>query len=192
MERTVDEAALLERGRAGDVEACDHLVGTYQDRIYRVAYRITGNREDAWDAAQDTFVRAFGALRSFRGGAAFGTWLYRIAVNASLDIVRRRPRSSQGPDPVWTAADDPAAEVVRRDVQRRVHQAIATLPPDQRTAVVLRELEGLSYEEMAAVLRVPIGTVRSRLARAREALRTRLLDLSPAGSQARGAPGEEE
>jgi RNA polymerase sigma-70 factor (ECF subfamily) len=176
----VDESTLITRSRAGDREAYDLLVGAYQDRIYHVAFRVTGNREDAWDAAQDAFIRAFQGLRSFRGEAGFGTWLHRIAVNAALDIVRRRPRTAPaGDDPPWTAGGDPAEEAVRSDVQRRVHAAISILPPEQRTAVVLRDLAGCSYEEVARILQIPIGTVRSRLSRGREALRARLADLAP-------------
>lgn len=179
----MDEPTLIARSRAGDLEAYDHLVGAYQDRVYQVAFRITGNREDAWDAAQDALVRAFQGLRSFRGDAGFGTWLYRITVNAALDIVRRRPPRVGDLDPVWTAEADPAAVAARRDVQRRVHQAIATLPAGQRAAVVLRDIQGLSYEEISRIQQVPLGTVRSRLARARESLRLRLLDLAPAAPE---------
>lgn len=180
----MDESTLITRSRAGDLEAYDHLVGAHQDRIYHVAFRITGNREDAWDAAQDAFVRAYQGLRSFRGEAGFGTWLHRIAVNAALDIVRRRPRTvSSDPDPQWTAPDDPADQAVRADVQRRVQSAIAALPPEQRTAVALRDLQGCSYEEIARILQVPLGTVRSRIARGREALRGHLADLAPARTE---------
>lgn len=182
----MDETALIRRSRTGDAEAYDQLVGAHQDRIYQVAFRITGNREDAWDAAQDAFVHGYQALPRFRGEAGFGTWLYRIAVNAALDIVRRRPRAARDLDPIWAADDDPAGEAVRRDVQVRVHQAIAALPVDQRTAVVLRDIQGMSYEEIARVLQIPVGTVRSRLARAREGLRVRLADLAPAASEESG------
>lgn len=176
----MDESTLITRSRAGDREAYDLLVGAYQDRIYHVAFRVTGNREDAWDAAQDAFIRAFQGLRSFRREAGFGTWLHRIAVNAALDIVRRRPRTAPEVDALpWTASGDPADEAVRADVQRRVHAAISSLPPEQRTAVVLRDLAGCSYEEVARVLQIPIGTVRSRLSRGRETLRAHLADLAP-------------
>lgn len=179
----MDESDLIRRSRAGDVEAFDQLVGAYQDRIYQAAFRITGNREDAWDAAQDAFIRGYQGLRAFRGEAGFGTWLYRIAVNAALDIVRRRGRAAHDLDPLWAAPDDTAGEALRHDVQARVHQAIAGLPPEARAIVVLRDLQGLSYGEIAQVLRVPLGTVRSRLARARESLRVRLTDLAPAAEE---------
>lgn len=188
---TVDEGTLLAASRRGDLTAYDQLVGAYQDRIYQLAYRVTGNPEDAWDAAQDAFVKAFRSLTAFRGDAAFSTWLHRIAVNAALDIVRRRPPA---PDPLDVAAAVATESVDRvveqREVQRRVHGAIAGLPPDQRLAVVLRDVQGLSYGEIAAVLQVPVGTVRSRLSRAREALRHTLADLSPARARPEPERGE--
>jgi RNA polymerase sigma-70 factor (ECF subfamily) len=167
----------------GDLEAYDLLVGAYQDRVYQVAYRVTGNHEDAWDAAQEALVNAFRSLRHFRGTAAFSTWLYRITVNAALDLVRRRPPQPAVPleTVVVSGGSEPADAVARADVQRRIHQAIASLPPDQRVAVILRDLQGLAYEDIAAVLHIPVGTVRSRLSRGREALRYYLADLAPAG-----------
>ena len=174
----VDERELISRSCAGDLDAFDHLVRVHQDRIYNVAYRLTGNHEDASDAAQDAFVRAFQALPRFRRDAAFSTWLYRIATNAALDLVRRRPAvppmelSVDQPGP-----SDPEAEVHRREVHRRVHAAVGHLPAEYRAVVVLRGLQGLAYEEIARVLQIPIGTVRSRLSRGRETLRALLTDL---------------
>lgn len=185
----MDEGDLIAWSRNGDVDAYDRLVAAYQDRIYALTYRITGNREDAWDAAQEAFLKAFRSLPTFRGRAAFSTWLHRIAVNASLDIVRRRPQ--QPPvsleEPLGAITADPGDEVTRRDLQQRIRRAIAALPPEQRTAIVLRDLQWLSYEEIAAVLQIPIGTVRSRISRGREILRALLADLAPAG----GRPGGE-
>ncbi|MGH2406153.1 MAG: sigma-70 family RNA polymerase sigma factor [bacterium] len=174
----VDEGKLVNRSCAGDLDAFEDLVRIHQDRIYNLAYRITGNHEDANDAAQDAFVRAYQALAGFRQDAAFSTWLYRIATNAALDLVRRRPAIP----PVELPADqpgaaDPAVEVQRQEVHRRVHMAVGHLPAEYRAVVVLRDLQGLAYEEIARVLRIPIGTVRSRLSRGREVLRTHLTDL---------------
>ena len=173
-----DERDLINRSRAGEIEAFDLLVRLHQDRIYNLAYRITGNREDASDAAQDAFVRAYQALRRYREDAAFSTWLYRIATNSALDLVRRRPAHQ----PVelsaeYRAPDDPEAAANRREVTRRVHAALGHLTVEYRTAVVLRDLQGLAYGEMARILQVPLGTVRSRLARGREAMRAQLTDL---------------
>src|SRR5574341_1143511 len=189
VEAAVDEAVLLESSRRGDLSAYDRLVAAYQERVYQTAYRITGHREDAWDAAQEAFFRAFRALRTFRGDATFSTWMTRIAVNAALDVVRRRPpQTSAIPEGVLVSAGtDPTDEVVGRDQQRRVQQAIAALPADHRAVVVLRDVQGLSYEEIARTLRLPIGTVRSRLSRARETLRVALADLAP---RSREEPGK--
>ncbi len=174
----VDERDLIARSCAGDLDAFDSLVRAHQERIYNLAYRLTGNREDATDAAQEAFVRAYQALPRFRQASAFSTWLYRIATNAALDLVRRRPAIP----PVELTADhpardDPEAEAQRRETHRRVHAALGHLPPEYRAAVVLRDLQGLEYEEVARVLQVPIGTVRSRISRGREALRAQLTDL---------------
>ncbi len=189
---TVDpaEGALIERSRKGDLEAFDRLILAHQDRIYHAAYRITGNAEDARDAAQETFVKAFRALPRYRHEAALSTWLHRIAVNTALDIVRRRPQMPPASldDVVLPAtAHNPDNEAERREVQRRVHQALRRLSPDQRVVVVLRDLQGMAYEEIAAVLRIPVGTVRSRLSRARDALRVLLRDLAPRGLMEEGS-----
>jgi RNA polymerase sigma-70 factor (ECF subfamily) len=173
-----DERDLLERSRRGDLDAFEQLVRAHQDHIYALTFRITGNHEDANDSAQDAFVKAFRALRHFRGDAAFSTWLHRIASNAALDLVRRRP-----PQPLMeipsglTAPEGPEDVAQRREVQRRIHAALGQLPAEFRAAVVLRDLQGLAYDEIARILRVPIGTVRSRISRAREALRVQLTDL---------------
>ncbi len=179
-----EEAELIGRSVAGDLDAYDRLVGLYQDRVYQVAYRVTGNHEDAWDAAQEAFLNAFRALSRFRGASTFSTWLHRIAVNAALDLIRRRPPQPVVPlDAVMVSSgDDPGDAATRSDVQRQINRAITSLPAEQRVVVVLRDLQELSYEEIAAVLRIPLGTVRSRLSRGREALRQLLADLAPAGS----------
>ncbi len=179
------EAALIARSQRGDLEAFDRLVAAHEDRIYHAAFRITGNAEDARDAAQEALLKAFRALPRYRHESAFSTWLHRIAVNASLDLVRRRPHVP--PLPLEEVAlpatvGNPEPEAERSELQRRVHQALGGLAPAHRTIIVLRDLQGLAYEEVAEVLRIPIGTVRSRLSRAREALRVLLIDLAPRSS----------
>lgn len=176
-----EEGSLIAQSQRGDFDAFDRLVAAHEDRIYHAAYRITGNAEDARDAAQETFVKAFRALPRYRHEAAFGTWLHRIAVNASLDVVRRRPQAPPVPlEEVVLPAQthNPDIEAERHEVQRRVHDALRRLAPDHRVIVVLRDLQGLAYEEIAEALRIPIGTVRSRLSRAREVLRALLKDLA--------------
>jgi RNA polymerase sigma-70 factor, ECF subfamily len=179
-----DEAALVDRSRRGDTRAFDQLMEASQDRIYHLAYRITGNHADAQDAAQDAFVKAYRSLGAFRGHSTFSTWLHRIAVNAAMDIVRRRvPRI---PDPLEVAAPggDPLADGAEHiEIQQRIHRAIAALPVEQRMVVVLRDIQGWAYEEIAKIVQVPIGTVRSRLARGREALRLALADLAPVSTR---------
>lgn len=175
---SLDDSELIERCRAGDLSAFEPLVEKYRQRVWRLAYQILRDREEAWDVAQEAFVRAYQALPRFRQAAAFSTWLYRITTNAALDLVRRRPAIP----PVELTADhpardDPEAEAQRREIHRRVHAALGHLPPEYRAAVVLRDLQGLEYVEVARILQVPIGTVRSRLSRGREALRAQLTDL---------------
>jgi RNA polymerase sigma-70 factor (ECF subfamily) len=174
-----DERALLTRSRAGDLDAFELLVRAHQDRIYNLAYRITGNHEDASDAAQDAFVRAYQGLARFREAAAFSTWLYRIATNAALDLVRRRPAVPPVELPLnYPAPGGPEHEAYRREIHRRVQTALGQVPAEFRAAVVLRDIQGLSYEDVARILQVPVGTVRSRISRGREALRAQLTDLA--------------
>jgi RNA polymerase sigma-70 factor (ECF subfamily) len=176
-----DDRELIARSRTGDLDAFEALVRIHQRHIYQLAYRLTGNHEDAGDAAQEAFVRAFQALPRFRQEAAFSTWLYRIATNAALDLVRRRPAVPPVELPVnHPAPHDPDAEAHRREISRRVHAAVAQLPAEYRVVVVLRDLQGLAYDEIATILAIPIGTVRSRLSRGRESLRVLLTDLAAA------------
>ena len=179
------EDLLIARSRGGDSGAFDLLVEKYQDRVYTLAYRITGHHADAQDAAQDAFVKAYLALGAFRGDASFSTWLHRIAVNAAYDAVRRRPPAAPDPVEARRMPADPLADRAERvEARERIHRAIARLPLEQRAVVVLRDVQGWSYEEIAAIVAVPIGTVRSRLARGREALRVELADLAPEGARA--------
>jgi len=174
----VGDRELIARSCTGDLDAFEELVRAHQTQIYNLTYRVTGNHEDASDAAQDAFVRAFQALSRFRQEAAFSTWLYRIATNAALDLVRRRPAVPPVELPVdHPAPNDPEVEVHRREVSRRVHAAVGQLPVEYRTVVILRDLQGLAYDEIAKILDIPVGTVRSRLSRGRDALKALLTDL---------------
>ncbi len=182
-----DERSLIERSRRGDVAAFDKLVRLYERSVYNTAYRLSGSYDDASDIAQEAFVRAWNNLKSFRGESAFSTWLYRIATNVFLDDrKRKRARPVRSLDEVMTLAEnevtrqfeDPAPSPQDRvegdERQQILIRAIQTLPETQRVMVVLYHTQGLSYEEIAEITRLPMGTVKSRLNRARLALRDRL------------------
>jgi RNA polymerase sigma-70 factor (ECF subfamily) len=186
-----DDAALIERCRAGDVAAFEPLVEKYRQRVWRLAYNLLRDREEAWDVAQEAFIRAYQALPSFRGQSAFYTWLYRIVMNVAAD--RARSRGARGrafgtervPEEDWdrvlpdqNAADEaPDTAAVRREQRRKIEQALDTLPEHHRRIVVLSDLEGLSYREIAETLDIPMGTVMSRLHNARKRLRDALKPL---------------
>lgn len=176
-----DDAQLIEATRAGDSEAFGRLVQRHQDRLYNSLFRVLGSAEDARDVVQDAFVQAYLKLETFRGAAAFYTWLYRIAFNLAMSHARkRRPttsleqaRESFGREPV-DGQPGPDAHMVRRERVQLVHAALAALSAESRQVLVLRELEGCRYDQIAEILELPVGTVRSRLFRAREQLREQL------------------
>jgi RNA polymerase sigma-70 factor (ECF subfamily) len=176
-----DDAQLIAAARAGDSEAFGRLVERYQDRLYNSLVRVLGSAEDARDAVQEAFVQAYLKLDTFRGSAAFYTWLYRVAFNLAMSHARkRRPRTSLdeakesfGREPV-DGQPTPDMHLVRREQVQLVQTALAALGTEYRQILVLRELEGCRYDQIAEILELPIGTVRSRLFRAREQLREQL------------------
>jgi RNA polymerase sigma-70 factor (ECF subfamily) len=175
---------LVERARAGERAAFDLLVARYQRRLLRLVLRLLRDQAEAEDVVQETFLRAYRALPRFRGDAAFYTWLYRIALNgARSTILRRRQRTaphgmapSQLPAPV-PEIGTPESMLLSKQVMQTIDAALEALPLELRTAIVLREIEGLSYEEIAQIMECPLGTVRSRIFRAREAIARRLRPL---------------
>jgi RNA polymerase sigma-70 factor (ECF subfamily) len=174
-----DDVAWLTRLRAGDVAAFEDLVMTYQHRVYGVALRMLGNRAEAEEIAQEVFLRAYRTLADFRGDAKLSTWLYAIASRLCLTRLagaERRLRRADGMDLERMAdtRDHPGAEIERSEREIALSRAIAELPEDRRIVVVLRDLEGLSYEEISTALGVELGTVRSRLHRARMDLKSKL------------------
>ncbi len=180
------EERAVEAARGGDVAAFNQLVQQYQGIVYNVALRTLGNGEDAADVAQDTFISAFRAIREFRGGSV-KAWLLRITVNASYDLLRRRKRRPASSLDALAEAEDgelgvvdrtrgPDAAALGAETARVIQQALATLPDEQRTLVVLCDVQGLSYEEAAATAQVALGTVKSRLSRARARLRDYLAE----------------
>ena len=175
----MNELLLISRARGGDREAFGALVEQYRDNVYRLAYRMCGNAYDADEAAQEAFVAAWRALPNFRGDAKFSTWLYRLTTNAAIDVMRREKRHQTVGDgemvDVADDADSPQETVERTEQQEAVQKALATLSEEYREVLLLRYMEELDYAEIAEVLQLPSGTVKSRINRAKAALKTALL-----------------
>jgi RNA polymerase sigma-70 factor (ECF subfamily) len=184
-----DEAALIAKAQKGDADAFDSIVARYEAKVYGLCLWTLGNPDDAADAAQDAFVRAWRSLDKFRGDAKLGTWLHRIAVNVCYDALKKRgktPLPASQLAPTWDDEDapalevpdapecDPAARAARRERQKVVREAMLSLSPDHRAIVILFDIEGRTYEEASAILGVPMGTIKSRLNRARDSLRRAL------------------
>ena len=192
-ERKLEADADLDTVRqvqAGDVAAFDRLIVKYRERVLGIVYNMTSNREDASDLTQDAFIKAYRALPQFRGESAFYTWLYRIAVNTAKNYLatqsRRAPTSTEADAEeaeTFSDADQlrdintPESMLMSKQIAQTVNAAMAVLPEELRTAITLREIEGLSYEEIAEMMNCPIGTVRSRIFRAREAIAAKLRPL---------------
>ena len=185
---TPTERELVARARAGDEQAFAQLVRENEKRVYNLALRMTGNPEDAMDVAQETFLNAWRGLRFFKGESAFSTWVYRLANNACIDHLRREkrrqsmlvapPAEEDGEERYADVPDHrfrPEAELERRELRRSVERGLEQLSPEHRQVLLLREVEGLSYQEIGQALDLEEGTVKSRIARARLALRKILL-----------------
>ena len=183
---------LLHRAQRGDPEAFESLMGQMEALVWRVCWHYTGSREDAADCGQETMVRIWRGLSSFHFECAFETWVYRVAANCCLDFLRKRKRDKaesleplreQGFDPP-DPAPDTEEQALRKEEHARLREAVAALPEDQRDALVLTQLEGRSYEEAARLLETTEGTVKSRVARARDKLKALFAadgELSPGG-----------
>jgi RNA polymerase sigma-70 factor (ECF subfamily) len=175
-----EDDRLIAACRSGKTEAFGVLVNRYQDRLYPTVFRLSGCAEDAFDLLQEAFLRAYEKLELFHGESSFYTWVYRIAINLALsDRRRRRPESNGLPFDARDQRedDDPSIPLQRAERDTLIQQALNALAPDHRTVVVMKEFDGLRYEEIGAMLGVPVGTVRSRLHRARGELRERLRSL---------------
>jgi RNA polymerase sigma-70 factor (ECF subfamily) len=184
-ERKIDQE-LVVRVQQGDKKAFDLLVLKYQLRVSKLVSRFLRNQSDVPDVVQDAFIKAYRALPNFRGESAFYTWLYRIAINTAKNhLVAQSRKSPANSIDVQDAEDygasewlkefaSPEREALASELESTIYQAIGGLPSDLREAITLREIEGLSYEEIAAVMDCPIGTVRSRIFRAREAIDSKL------------------
>ena len=187
-EAKVDQL-LVERVQKGDKRAFDLLIQKYQHRIVSLVTRYVSDYAEAQDVAQEAFIKAYRAIDRFRGDSAFYTWLYRIAINTAKNWIvakNRRPPASDidavdaeqyGMSSKLRETSTPENELLREEIERTVYDTIAELPEDLRTAIMLREMDGMSYEEIATTMECPIGTVRSRIFRAREAIDEKLKPL---------------
>ena len=180
-----EEAVLVERSQGGDLDAFNALVLAYQGQVYNLCLRMLGSPQAAEDAAQEAFIAAYRAVPRFRGGR-FRAWLLRIAANACYDELRRRrsrpqvpleaPADDERPSAELPASDEPLEQRAERlELARCLQEGLASLPPDQRLAVILRDVQGLAYEEVAEATGASLGTVKSRISRGRAAMRDFLL-----------------
>ena len=194
---TVTDEELVTRSRGGDVDSFNQLILRWERPIYALAYRVIGREEDARDVAQETFLRAFRALPGFKGQAKFSSWLYRIALNLCRDWIRRQRRAPvvqmpEGVDPSEFAAETEPAEsiedlVARRELSDIVEEAMKILPEEQRTAIVLKEYHGLTFQEIADLQGVPLSTVKTRLYQGLSVLRRHLEKNGRTAPQVRNA-----
>ena len=192
-----DDLLIVQRVQAGDKLAFNLLVSKYHRRVARLLTRMVRNQEDIEDVVQETFIKAYRAIGNFRGDSAFYTWIYRIAINTAKNLLvtqGRRPstlkESNDGDSETFednaalSNIDTPESLYQTQQIGEAVNEAMAALPEELRSAIVMREIDGLSYEEIAAAMDCPIGTVRSRIFRARESIATKIKPLlEPKGSK---------
>jgi RNA polymerase sigma-70 factor (ECF subfamily) len=185
----VAEMDLVRQAQRGDLAAYDELIQRYQQRIYATVYHMTSNHEDASDLAQDSFIKAFQALKSFKGGSSFYTWLYRIAVNKTINFLKQRKNrvhmslndldfnTENNPDLVALISEKtPRRDAGLKELQEKLNEALLKLSEPHRLVVVLHDVQGRSHEEIAEIMDCNIGTVRSRLFYARQQLQSLLTD----------------
>jgi RNA polymerase sigma-70 factor (ECF subfamily) len=176
----ISDAECVRRLQRGDIEAFSGLVERHQKSIFNLVYRLLGDYDDAVEVSQETFLSAFRSIKSFRGDASFSTWLYRIAVNhantrrKSAALWQKRTAPLEFVEPPSDGEADPVNAVLRNELREHVQWALNRLAPEDATIILLRDLQDVTYEEVAQVLEIPIGTVKSRLHRARQALKARL------------------
>jgi len=188
----VSELDLVRRCQAGDTEAFDELVTRYRTRVFSMIYNMVHSEQDAWDLAQDSFLKAWKSIKRFRGRSSFYTWIYRIVMNVTIDWLRKKHVKGTGTefdDAIQLREVDPASKTVpktealpyetmeRGEIRVRIDQAIAQLSSEQRAVILMKEIEGMQYHEIAETLGCSIGTVMSRLFYARKKLQTLLKDV---------------
>lgn len=188
----VSELDLVRRCQVGDTEAFDELVTRYRTRVFSMIYNMVHSEQDAWDLAQDSFLKAWKSIKRFRGRSSFYTWIYRIVMNVTIDWLRKKQIKGAGTefdDAVQLRQVDPASKTVpkteampyetmeRDEIRVRIDKAIAQLSPEQRAVILMKEIEDMQYHEIAETLDCSIGTVMSRLFYARKKLQTLLRDV---------------
>ncbi|MEO6873020.1 MAG: sigma-70 family RNA polymerase sigma factor [Chthoniobacterales bacterium] len=188
----VPDAALVEQAQKGDTAAFDQLVSRYRGRIFAMIYNMVHNEQDAWDLAQDSFVKAWKSIGRFRGQSSFYTWIYRIVMNVTIDSLRKKQVKGGGAefdDAIQLKEIDPASRTVphadalphkqmeHKEIRGRIDAAIAGLSPEHRAVILMKEIEGMQYHEIAESLGCSIGTVMSRLFYARKKLQSQLRDV---------------
>jgi RNA polymerase sigma-70 factor (ECF subfamily) len=190
---TWTDEELVARSRTGDMDSFNQLILRWERPIYALAYRVIGQEEDARDVAQETFLRAFRALPGFKGQAKFSSWIYRIALNLCRDWIRRKRRTPVSPLPDDVDISELAAEqgpsesvedlVARRELSAVVEEAMTLLPEEQRTAVILKEYHGMTFQEIADLQGCPLSTVKTRLYQGLSVLRKHLKDRIPSPTE---------
>ncbi len=182
----LDDTALVNQSKSGNLDAFNELVKRYESKVYTIAYRFTGNHADASDLAQEAFIKAYRGLNSFRGDASFATWLYKIVSNVCRDELRKQQRKKNvsledlvvnpGNARHLESTEQTPEEYIESDeIQRLVQQQLNNLPEEQRLILVMREIQGLTYDEIAVALDCNLGTVKSRLNRARQNLKQNVM-----------------
>jgi len=177
----MDEHLLIERAKEGDIASFEALIRKYQNKIYSLAFRIAGNADDAFDISQEAIIKIYGNIKRFYGRSAFSTWVYTVTKNAGLDFLRKRKRIFSSEEELtdcsylevsYPAYGSPEESFEKKESKNFLISLIRSLPEAQKTVLILRDIEGYSYEEIAKILKISEGTVKSRLFRARESLRT--------------------
>ena len=194
-----EEAKIIRAVVDGNTNAFEDLVLEYQKQVYHIALKMTGNEEDAFDLSQETFLKAFRALSTFRGEAGFGSWLYRMTANLCIDFLRKKKRQGgqiisldaeeedRRPTELPDLRYEPQNALEKKELQKKVHAGLERLPHEQKLILVLRDVEGFSYQEISDALKIELGTVKSRIYRARAHLARLLTEdgnfLKPASSE---------
>lgn len=179
-----DEKNLLTKAKNNDIDAFEKLIEAYQKKVFNIAFRILGNYDDANDAAQEVFIRVYRSLNSFKEQSTFSTWIYRITTNVCLDELRKRKnnklvyideeiKNEDGEMKRQIESDEPSPDIIaeKNELKRQINEAINDLTDEHKLVIVLRDIQGFSYSEIADITKIPEGTVKSRINRARQSLR---------------------